>query len=85
MALVYESDVGCQASQVPLAAGESLHRAAQAHPVLREILVDLGEDASRFVWVADLLPHDRATPTREAMEQGTRVVKKTLEARTVRG
>jgi Polyketide cyclase / dehydrase and lipid transport len=38
-----------------------------------------GEDACRFVWVADLLPDTLAAPTREMMEQGTSVVKKTLE------
>ncbi len=38
-----------------------------------------GEGACRFVWVADLLPDTLAAPTREMMEQGTSVVKKTLE------
>jgi polyketide cyclase/dehydrase/lipid transport protein len=41
-----------------------------------------GEVAARFVWVADLLPHSLAARTREAMEQGTKIVKKTLEAQT---
>lgn len=39
------------------------------------------EGACRFVWVADLLPNTLAAPTREMMEQGTSVVKKTLEDR----
>lgn len=39
-----------------------------------------GEDAARFVWVADLLPEAIATPTSEMMEQGTKVVKQTIEA-----
>jgi Polyketide cyclase / dehydrase and lipid transport len=79
--------------------------------VLREILVDLddeacrlvwsvvdgpythhnasaqifgdGEHGARFVWTADLLPNELAAGTGQAMEQGTNVVKQTLEARTV--
>jgi carbon monoxide dehydrogenase subunit G len=80
--------------------------------VLREVLVDLDEEArrlvwsvvggpythhnasaqvfpeggaARFVWVADLLPNALAAPTGEMMEQGTKVVKQTLEASAVRG
>lgn len=80
--------------------------------VLREVLVDLDDDArrlvwsvidgpythhnasaqvlceddgrARFVWIADLLPHSLAERTGESMEQGTNVVKKTLEAQAVR-
>jgi hypothetical protein len=37
-------------------------------------------DQARFVWTADLLPNDLAAATGEAMELGTSVVKKTLEA-----
>lgn len=44
-----------------------------------------GEDGARFVWTADLLPDELAAPTGEAMQQGTNVVKKTLEAQAVRG
>jgi uncharacterized protein YndB with AHSA1/START domain len=75
--------------------------------VLREILVDLdeearrlvwsvvdgpythhngaaqvfaeGEDGSRFVWTADLLPDAAAPVTGEMMEKGIGVVKETLE------
>jgi hypothetical protein len=39
-----------------------------------------GEDRSRFVWVADLLPDAAAAPTDEMMEQGIGVIKQTLEA-----
>ncbi len=39
-----------------------------------------GESASRFVWVADLLPDALATPTGEMMGRGTQIVKETLEA-----
>jgi hypothetical protein len=79
--------------------------------VLRELLVDLDDEArrlvwsvvdgpythhnastqvfpedegrARFVWTADLLPHDLAELTGTFMEQGTSVVKKTLEAQAV--
>ncbi|HVC08139.1 MAG TPA: SRPBCC family protein [Solirubrobacterales bacterium] len=39
-----------------------------------------GKDGARFVWIADLLPDELVGPTEAAMEQGTGVVKKTLEA-----
>ncbi len=42
------------------------------------------ENGARFVWTADLLPNELAAPTSEAMEQGTKIVKKTLEAQAVR-
>lgn len=76
--------------------------------VVREVLVDLDDDAhrlvwsvvggpythhngvaqvfadgpgrTRFVWVADLLPGDLAARTGALMEQGTAVIKETLEA-----
>ncbi|HEY7891806.1 MAG TPA: SRPBCC family protein [Solirubrobacteraceae bacterium] len=40
-----------------------------------------GDGQTRFVWTADLLPNELADATAEAMEQGTSVVKKTLEAK----
>jgi len=39
-----------------------------------------GEGRTRFVWIADLLPHDLAERIDALMEQGTKVVKETLEA-----
>ena len=39
-----------------------------------------GEQGTRFVWVADLLPNELATRIAPLMEQGTRAIKKTLEA-----
>jgi hypothetical protein len=76
--------------------------------VLREVLIDLDDEArrlvwsvvdgpythhnassqvfpepggrTRFLWVADLLPHELAERTDPLMEQGTNVVKQTLEA-----
>jgi carbon monoxide dehydrogenase subunit G len=44
-----------------------------------------GENRTRFVWIADLLPNELATTTGEMMEQGTNIVKKTLEAQAVQG
>jgi hypothetical protein len=44
-----------------------------------------GDGTSRFVWTADLLPNELAERTAALMQQGTNVVKQTLEARTVRG
>lgn len=44
-----------------------------------------GMGASRFVWTADLLPNDLAERTAALMQQGTNVVKETLEAQAVRG
>ncbi len=43
-----------------------------------------GEGRARFVWTADLLPDELAGPTGEAMQRGTEVVKRTLEADAVR-
>jgi hypothetical protein len=38
-----------------------------------------GPEACRFVWVADLLPHEAAPGVAEMMERGIAVVKETLE------
>jgi uncharacterized protein YndB with AHSA1/START domain len=38
-----------------------------------------GPSASRFVWVADLLPNELAQPTAEMMERGIDAVKHALE------
>jgi hypothetical protein len=43
-----------------------------------------GSGTSRFVWTADLLPNDLAERTAALMQQGTSVVKQTLEAQAVR-
>ena len=76
--------------------------------VVRELLVDLDDDArrlvwsvtdgpythhnasaqvfsgedggTRFVWIADLLPNDLARRIDELMEQGTSILKQTMEA-----
>jgi uncharacterized protein YndB with AHSA1/START domain len=39
---------------------------------------------TRFVWITDILPNDLAARTAELMEQGTSVIKKTLESVAVR-
>jgi carbon monoxide dehydrogenase subunit G len=39
-----------------------------------------GEDCTRFVWVADLLPNELAERIALLMEQGTRSIKDTLES-----
>jgi hypothetical protein len=39
-----------------------------------------GEDGTRFVWIADLLPNELATRIEPLMEQGTRAIKETLES-----
>ena len=38
-----------------------------------------GKGGSRFVWIADLLPHELAPGVAEMMEQGLVVIKRTLE------
>jgi hypothetical protein len=38
-----------------------------------------GDDRTRFVWTADLLPDAAGPPTAEMMEKGIGVVKQTLE------
>jgi Polyketide cyclase / dehydrase and lipid transport len=41
-----------------------------------------GENGARFVWTADLLPNELAAGTGQAMEQGTNIVKQTMEAQS---
>jgi carbon monoxide dehydrogenase subunit G len=40
-----------------------------------------GEDDSRFVWIADLLPHEVAPGIAAMMDQGLADIKRTLEGR----
>jgi carbon monoxide dehydrogenase subunit G len=42
-----------------------------------------GEGRSRFVWIADLLPHDIAPGIAAMMDQGLAVIKRTLESARV--
>jgi hypothetical protein len=39
-----------------------------------------GNGGARFVWTADLLPHELAQPVSELMQRGIETVKQTLEA-----
>jgi uncharacterized protein YndB with AHSA1/START domain len=39
-----------------------------------------GDGRTRFVWTTDILPNELAARTRELMERGTSVIKKTLES-----
>ena len=51
------------------------------HNASAQVLPD-GEGGSRFVWIADLLPHELAPGIAELMEQGLAVIKRTLEGRS---
>ena len=42
-----------------------------------QVLAENG--ATRFVWTADLLPHELADPVGELMQRGIETVKQTLE------
>jgi carbon monoxide dehydrogenase subunit G len=48
------------------------------HNASAQVLSD-GEGGSRFVWIADLLPHELASDIAAMMEQGLAVIKRTLE------
>jgi len=48
------------------------------HNASAQVFPDGGE-RSRFVWIADLLPNELAGDIGALMEQGTAVIKKTLE------
>jgi carbon monoxide dehydrogenase subunit G len=54
--------------------GQMTHHNASA-----QVLSD-GEGRSRFVWIADLLPHEMAPRVATMMEQGLAVIKRTLES-----
>ncbi len=43
-------------------------------------IFDEGGGQSRLVWIADLLPHEMAGPIAGMIDEGMRVMKKTLEA-----
>ena len=59
--------------------GRMTHHNASAQ-VFRE-----GEGGSRFVWIADLLPHELASGGAAMMDQGIAVIKRTLESQKTRG
>jgi Polyketide cyclase / dehydrase and lipid transport len=43
-------------------------------------VVDDGNGGTRFVWVADFLPHEAAETFEQMMERGAAVLKETMEA-----
>jgi carbon monoxide dehydrogenase subunit G len=49
------------------------------HNASAQVFAD-GEGRSRFVWIADLLPHESAPGVATMMEQGLAVIKRTLES-----
>jgi hypothetical protein len=53
------------------------------HIASAQVLRD-GNERTRFVWIADILPDDLAARTAEMMDHGTSVIKKTLESAAVR-
>lgn len=53
--------------------GQMIHHNASA-----QVFAD-GDGRTRFVWIADLLPHDLASTIAAMMDQGLAVIKRTLE------
>jgi hypothetical protein len=49
------------------------------HNASAQVFAD-GEERSRFVWIADLLPHELAPAIAGMMDQGLAVIKRTLES-----
>jgi carbon monoxide dehydrogenase subunit G len=48
------------------------------HNASAQVLAD-GEGRTRFVWIADLLPHEMAPAIAGMMDEGLAVIKRTLE------
>jgi hypothetical protein len=48
------------------------------HNASAQVFAD-GEDRTRFVWIADLLPHSLAPTVSQLMEQALSTIKRTLE------
>lgn len=51
---------------------------ATHHNAAAQVIAD-GDEASRFVWVTDVLPDALGEPTSGLMDRGLAVIKKTLE------
>ena len=49
------------------------------HNASAQVFTD-GDNGSRFVWIADLLPHELAPAMTQMIEQGLAVIKHTLES-----
>lgn len=52
------------------------------HNASAQVLAD-GEDRTRFVWIADVLPHGIAPAIAAMMDQGLAAIKRTLESATI--
>ena len=53
------------------------------HSASSQVFAD-GEQRTRFVWIADLLPDELASRTAELMQHGIGVIKRTLESQAAR-
>ena len=73
--LIVDVDEGRRRIAWSAVGGRLSHRNASAQ-VFAE-----GADGTRFVWIADLLPHEMAPAIAAMIEQGLAAIKKTLEAR----
>jgi hypothetical protein len=51
------------------------------HSASAQVFAD-GPDGARFVWIADLLPHEAGAPTGEMMERGLSAIAATLGGAT---
>ena len=71
--LIVDIDDATQRLVWSVVGGRMTHHNASA-----QVLPD-GEGGSRFVWIADLLPHELAPGIAAMMEQGLAVIKRTLE------
>lgn len=72
--LLVDLDDGARRLAWSLVEGPYTHHNASA-----QVFAD-GEGRTRFVWIADLLPNDLAGRTGELMDQGTSIIKRTLES-----
>jgi len=54
------------------------------HNASAQVFCD-GPAGSRFVWIADLLPHELGPPIAAMIDQGLAVIKRTLEQREAAG
>lgn len=52
-------------------------RASHHHASIQVLALD--PNRCRLVWITDVLPHERATPISALVEEGARVMKRTLE------
>jgi hypothetical protein len=82
---------GAVAREVFIGADDAVRRLAYSviegplgythHSASSQVFAD-GEERTRFVWIADLLPGELAARTAELMQHGIGVIKQTLESRS---